>query len=502
MSQTFRRLIRNMMGTFAAKILVRAVGFVVFILQANYLGRQQFGLYFEVYSFVMILLAFIDLGWHPLIVRDVARDPLGARKRLANFLAFETLASTGFVALLIVYALAAPYGAEQTTLVCWAAVALFFGGLVKAPAAVLVGFQRADLATFIELIVNFAASVATIVAIRMNCDILAFVWILNAYFIVLFAVTQIAAARFAGGGGLVGRSFGEGGWRIDTGFWRSMIRQGILAALISGLYILYARLDIVMLSLMTEFNSRGGYAIAVKLTDPQLLFVEAIMMAVYPVLSARFASDPAGFRFLIDKSLKAMLALGLPVALGLALLGPGIINVLFPDAEFAGTHRTLQIIVWRLPLLFAYAPINFALLASGRLKTLLAINLSGVIANLLLNLALIPVWKENGAAAATIVCHGGVLGFYCLFRSRFYNFKISLPDMFRLIAALTAMAAALIAAQTWFGVSGGLVDLLVRIAIGAIIYFAALLLGGFIGKDERPYLLQEWRRYAKKEEAR
>jgi len=472
----------NMLLTLGSKIAVRLLGFVVLIFQTNYLA-ERYGVYIFVVQLAMALLALIDLGWSVIVVREINQSPEKAPQYLSNFLALETIVSAFFAFGFIAYVVLAGESPEKVRLVMLASLGVYVGGLARAPLGVLVATQRAGWASMADLGANLLTSVATLAVIYFRGPIAAFIWINNTYYLILFLTFSLMARRAIGGFG----------WRIDCDLWRTFLRQGLPSSMIAGTYVLYTTLDVIMLSRMSTDLRMSIYAVALKLTNPLLLFVEAAMMAVYPVLAARHASDTHGFRFLLNKSFKLMLGLGLPIALGITLLAGDIIHTLITEDLWEAVP-TLRILIWRLPLLFAYSPINHALLAAGRLKTLAGVNLMAVGINFALNLLLIPQYQENGAAMATVGSHAVVLVFYLLARRFFFGVGMRWRDAAGLAGALAAMAIVIIVIHHAFGHATNLLTLLVLIAIGAATYFAAAFALRFLSADERQFLRSEWRR--------
>jgi len=472
----------NMLLNLMAKLAVRALGFVVFIYQTNYL-KERYGIYVFVVQLAMALLAFIDLGWSVVIVREIGRAPEKASQYLANFLALETFVAAFFACGLIGYVIIAGESPEKIRLAAIAAIGVYFGGLSRAPLGVLVARQRSGLASMADLGTNLLSSLATLIAVHWRAPISAFIWINNGYYIVLFAVFCAMAARVAG----------PLRWRIDRALWRGLLRLGLPSSMIAGTYVLYTTLDVMMLSRMSTDLRMSIYGVALKLTNPLLMFVEASMMAIYPVLAARHDTDPAGFRFLLNKSLKLMLGLGMPIALGISLLSPEIIQALITPRLWASIV-TLRILVWRLPLLFAYSPINHALLAGGRLKTLAGMNIAAVLMNFILNLLLIPRYGENGAAIATVCSHATILLIYLSLRSTFYSVGMRWADLARLILSLLAMAAVVWIAREAMANTPALIRLAALIALGAITYSITAFATHFLGPEERSFLTRYFRR--------
>ncbi|MCX7017173.1 MAG: flippase [Candidatus Sumerlaeota bacterium] len=480
MGQTFRQLLRNLVASFAVKVVVRLVSFVVKILLVNYLGRTQNGVYVKIMAYVFALLAFIDLGWSSVVIREIGRRPSEAARHLANYFALETFSSLLFAALLTGLFWAGGFPPEQRLLAAVAAAGLIFAGLARAPADALVARQRVDAAAMVELGANLASSLAIFVAIRLRAPLPVFFWIYVGY----------AAALFAGASATARRVIGPFGWRIEPALWRQLFRQGFLCLIIAGAFALQMSLDVLTLSRMVPDEQLGLYGAAANLINPLLLFMESSMLAVYPVLAAKHEADPAGFRFLLDKALKGMLAIGLPMALGIALLSRDIIGVLLP--QFGPSAAILALLVWRLPLLYVIAPIAHALLAGGRFRLLAAVQASGAALNVALNLAFIPRWGILGAAAGSVLTQAALLAYWIAIRGRIGRFRVEPLDAARLGLALAAMAL-VVGLWGWrAGTAGSVVGLLARIAVGAAVYGATLLAAGFVSRDEWRRLKQEW----------
>lgn len=472
----------NMLLTLGSKIAVRILGFVVLIFQTNYLA-ERYGVYIFVVQLAMALLALIDLGWSVIVVREINKAPDKASDYLANFLALETIVSAFFAFALIAYVVLAGESPEKIRLTVIASLGVYIGGLARAPLGILVASQRAGWASIADLGANLLSSFATLCVIYFRGPISAFIWVNNAYYLLLFIAFSLMARRVTG-------AFG---WRIDRPLWTAFLRQGLPSSLIAGTYVLYTTLDVIMLSRMADDFRMSIYGVALKLTNPLLLFVEATMMAIYPVLAARHATDEPAFRSLLNKSFKLMLGLGMPMALGLTLLAQDIIHALITP-DLWESVPTLRILVWRLPLLFAYSPINHALLASGRMKTLAAVNLMAVFANFVLNLVLIPRYGENGAAVATLGSHAAVLALYLLLRGKFFGIGLAWSDTLRLAASLVGMAVVVLLMRQVIGNEHPVLALVALIPLGTIAYGAAVYFTGYIGADERPFIRAEWER--------
>ena len=90
--------------------------------------------------------------------------------------------------------------------------------------------------------------------------------------------------------------------------------------------------------------------------------------------------------------------LGVPAAVGLALVGPRLLELLF-GPEFAGAGRPLQVFAAALPAMFLNAVLLHALVAAGRAPWLPRLTAVRVAAAALLAALLIPRFGAAGGAA-------------------------------------------------------------------------------------------------------
>ena len=86
----------------------------------------------------------------------------------------------------------------------------------------------------------------------------------------------------------------------------------------------------------------------------------------------------------------------------MTLLAKPIVLILYGN-EYLSSVSVLRIIVWQATFSYIGSVRNVWILAEEKQHYLWIINLSGAIANIVLNLLLIPVWRGDGAAVASVI---------------------------------------------------------------------------------------------------
>ena len=167
--------------------------------------------------------------------------------------------------------------------------------------------------------------------------------------------------------------------------------------------VLYFRLDIVMLQLMTEEKVVGFYSAAYKLFEVSVVLAHSFMVVLFPTLVEEHHSDQILFKNRFKKVVAIFSVTGGIIALVLWSFSQEIINVIYGD-KFSPSAQILDILAVSTLFFFISFLLSHVLIASGREKVN-TWNLVGVVAlNITLNLAWIPQYGAIGAAWATVFC--------------------------------------------------------------------------------------------------
>jgi O-antigen/teichoic acid export membrane protein len=182
--------------------------------------------------------------------------------------------------------------------------------------------------------------------------------------------------------------------------------QLALVALPAGIATFFgaalARVDALILSLLTDHATVGLYGAAYRLFDGTLFLTWGFGLAVFPLLSRldRKSSPTLGTAF--ELASKAIAALLLPFGMVMVLFGPLIVKALY-GGDFVGAAAATQLLGGAT---FLYGPFSLAALAAAardRQKWVLWVTAPGLALNIALNFALIPSMSLNGAALAMTI---------------------------------------------------------------------------------------------------
>ncbi len=181
---------------------------------------------------------------------------------------------------------------------------------------------------------------------------------------------------------------------------RPWLRAAVPLTLLSGIMIINGRTDVVMVGWLAGISEAGTYDVASKLSDTVAFLLTALNQAAAPAFARLHAlGQREELQNLVVRKSRLILAGTLPFAVGLLVFAQPVLSIFGPD--YSGGRLALSILVVGQIVNVAAGPVGLLLVMSGH-ERLVAVGFgAGAIANLLLNLLLIPIWGLAGAAVAT-----------------------------------------------------------------------------------------------------
>jgi O-antigen/teichoic acid export membrane protein len=164
------------------------------------------------------------------------------------------------------------------------------------------------------------------------------------------------------------------------------------------------RIDQVMIGSMLDNEAVGIYSVAVKLSETWYFIPMMISTSVFPaILKARKKSQELYLKR-IQTLFDAFTWFTIIIALGVSLLSPFIIDILYGD-KFASAATVLSIHIWAGVFVFLGVASSKYLIAENITRITFYRTIAGAIINILLNLIFIPTYGIIGVAVATVISY-------------------------------------------------------------------------------------------------
>lgn len=241
---------------------------------------------------------------------------------------------------------------------------------------------------------------------------------------------------------------------------------------------LYNKVDVTMLGWVSSHEAVGYYTNAYKVVGMVLTLVTAVSAVFLPRLSYVYSNDREQYPVLLSKGLKIVLLLSFPCSIGLFLVAPEMVSVLFGE-KFTPAVMTVRIlsvliIVRGVGDLLCYQ----AIISTGHERYLIRSRILASLANIILNSFLIPRLGQDGAAIASVISELTVNGVMLIYSLSIAKPTVDTRFMMSLLAGTGAMTALVLLIQKQ--ITGEILSLILSVLLGALAYFIT----SFLMKNE------------------
>lgn len=375
----------------AARYVVAALGWLGTLIIVRSLSPSQFGQLSFVFSLILLVAVFADLGIGRLSIKgllDGEHDPVDFAGTLV---VLRAVMGAVTYAAAVAFVILAGYPAEVVRAMLVAGVALMIATPSRAIEAVFEAhFQLGPVAVanvagqLSQLGLTAAVAVGGGSVVRFAVpsvvgEVVIVAWKLG-------RVRRIQPIRL----------------NVDWGIWKQLLAEAVPLAAGSVMATLYYRVDSVMLSKLDTFSSVGIYNVAYKFVDLVHYLPSALMVPVLAVLVRSWPDDMHRFADTFRRAFMILALAGVLVAVEFLVFAGPLIGVLYGRHYAVGADAGRVVVAAE--CISAFGMLAFTtLLAMGRNRLYPMVTLLGVVVNVGLNLILIPRASYFGASLATLV---------------------------------------------------------------------------------------------------
>jgi len=448
----FGNILRLSIGDLLAKVF----GFLAFVYLARVLGVEDYGALEFARAAMVYVLLFGDGGLELWATRQAARDADLATLAGRVIPLRALLGCATFLALFVLLAILPAPGRVKTLLLIFAAA------LVPQAASLRWAFMGTQQMRQVALALVLAQSLflaGALLTVRAPADLFAVA--------VVYLVAELAAVgwllrRFSG-------LYGGLRFRFTLRGADAAVRAALPLGAAQALALMSFNFDSLLLGMLQGPAAVGLYSAAYKPVTVLLAVPVTYFVGLFPVLSRSWADGPAAFDAVVQRSLRLAATFALPVGVGATFVAAPVLDLLF-GARYAAAAPAMQILAWSAVLVILRGTFRQGLNAAG--CSLVDLRCAGLATglNVLLNLAVIPIWGFMGAAVATLVSEV----VWLLAATRAFGRHVLAVHMWRILMRPVG-AGALMALILVFT---PLLPWPARVTLGVAIYIGALLVFG------------------------
>jgi len=393
LSHPIKKVLGNTGWLISDKIIRMAIGLFVAAWVARYLEPDQYGLLNFCLALVALVGVLSNFGLQELIIRNVVKDPEKSNALLGT--AFFIKAIGGilvfFISILIAL-LIRPNDPTSNILV----IIIAAGSIFQSFDVIEFYFKsqiKAKYSVIAKSISFFVINVLKIILIIVEAPLIAFALAVTAD-ILLGSASLVAAYRLSGN--FIRK------WKMSLALAKEYLAEGYLLAISSIAVLIYMRIDQIMIGQLIGDNEVGLYSAAVKLSEVLYVIPLALIQSTAPALVKLYNTNIHKYNSILQKLFNLLTLIGLVIAIPTLFLSSWIVEIVFGSA-YTVSSGIFAIHIWSI-IFVGWGVLRYHVLIFEKLVYITVISsVCGALANVVANFFLIPVYKGEGAAFATLI---------------------------------------------------------------------------------------------------
>jgi len=385
-------ILKNLSWLVTANFLTKPLWFVFFIFSANKLGVADFGIYTFSFSFVLMFSIFLDMGFERLLIKEVAFNKDDVNLYFNNTITYKFFSSIFFI---IIFSVIIIYSSYSERIKVALFIMLFF--LIS---TIFLSFLRAIFRAYEKIKYE---SISIIIE-KLSIILFAFIglivnglfgFLIGLVFGNLLSLSYCAYFLFKKIPALVFKP-------IYTSIGK--LFKNALPFLIAEIFInVYFRLCSVMIMFITNSEVYVGlFNSSYRLIDMYISVPTLLVTPLYPFISRSFINNKTECLDIINKILKILLIISLPIVLVTFIDSIRINNFLF-TSQYAQAYLGLKIVIFTIVALSINMLFGTILAAVGKQKNVAIAIVIATIINIITNYFLIQKFNYIGACYTTVI---------------------------------------------------------------------------------------------------
>jgi len=382
----------NTMWMFADKIYGMGLSLLVGVWIARYLGPENYGIFGYATAFTAIFVTLGSLGINGLIVKDFISNQYNQSTILGSVAAIQF--AGGIMALLLCLTLNSYLNSTNEMAYLLTSI-LSLQTIFRSFEVLKYWFESQVQYKYIVWAENFALTISAVLklAIVFNNGTLvdlAYVFVLESFAIVVFTIFIYI------------HSNGDiKSWRLNLVYISQVVKNGWWLTGTSTMYVIYQKIDQILLGHFLSGDSLGVYIAALRISEMWYFIPSAIVFSLFPELMRTRSSSAQVYLFKIQQLYSFVFYLSIMILVFIYFASESIVYLLYGyKFKEAANLLTIQAITG---IFVSMSWITGRWMISENLQSLLLpFTFVGLVFNLVLNLVVIPIYGNIGAAYSAL----------------------------------------------------------------------------------------------------
>jgi len=409
----------------------------------NTVGSEEYGLYFSLFNFTLILNILLDMGITNYNNRNISQHQQLLNKHLSNVLSLRLILFIFYSLVVFILAFIIRYNTRQMELLIFLVINQFLLSFILYLRSNISGLQLFKTDSMISVLDRLLMIITCSLMLWTNLFPKPFTIEMFVYAQTVSYLLAAIIALF-----IVLSKSGKIYFNIDWHFFIVFLKQSYPYALLILLMAFYNRIDGVMLERMLDNGKveAGIYAQSFRILDAASMVAFLFSGLLLPMFS-KMLKNKEDIHPLVQLSYKMII---LPVLIFLIVAicyAPQIMGLLYHGNDIQYSSKVFRILIVGLFATSTTYIYGTLLTANGNLKELNRMAFITMILNIGLNLLLIPRFHALGSAVSSVTAQL-FAAFYQMYLARkIFSFNRNLTFFKQLIVFITITVITSIACQ-------------------------------------------------------
>lgn len=382
---------KNAAWIIGCKIAQSLINLVIGLLTARYLGPSNYGVISYVASIVAFAMPLMQLGLKQTLVKEFVQAPDREGQILGTALMINIVSSIFCMLGSVAFVAMVDAGEKETVLIC----ALYSLTLLfQATEMTQYWFQSKLLSKYPSIATLCAYIAVAVYKLYLLVTQKSVVWFALSNVLDYFLVSVILMVMY--------RKVGGQRLSFDWQTARQMLSRSKYYIIPSLMVMIFQHTDRIMIKMMIGEAETGMYSAAITCIGISGFVFTAVIDSARPVILEMKGKNQALYETRVTQLYSIITCMSLAQSAGMALLAKPLVWLLY-GPEYANSASILTVAVWYITFGYYGSVRNIWILAEEKQKYLTGINVVGAIANVILNLCLIPPLGAIGAALASLI---------------------------------------------------------------------------------------------------
>ncbi|WP_187115484.1 flippase [Turicibacter sanguinis] len=400
-----------------AKLLSMISGMLITIFVARYFGIDVYGKYTTALAFSSFILAFTDLGTDVYLLKECSIDKKKLSILYSNCLILKIFILSLTSIFLFFMAKILNYDSDIYKLILIVTPHLVLNYIINIYFVIMQIEDKLSKNALIQIMQTLIMLFIVLITfvLKLNIFIYGILQIILSL-IILITYLTIIDIKFT----------------ITLKQSSIIFKGSILFGLSSLLYIVYYKLDTIMLSLIKGSYEVGVYESAYKVISVLISLIVILDNIFMPKFFALFKVNVDKMLNMYQFLLSVGVVISIPICFIIMNLSGIIINLLY-GSEYLEANSVFKILIWSVAIRLLAAIVGFVITASNNMKIKVQFQFIFALVNLILNMLLIPLLGAIGGAISTILTELLVLLCYYYFIKKKFRTSLNYKFIFKVI---------------------------------------------------------------------